>query len=74
MKSHGEATRAKSVEDSFDRGEDVLDYFDVRKARVIDPFLVYGSVSIPDDFGWPCRASSLIIRDCETLHELLHSH
>jgi len=39
-----------------------------------DPFPVYGSFSIPDDFGWPCRASSLIIRDCETLRELLQSH
>ena len=36
-KSQGEATTAKNLEEKFDRGEDVLDYFDVRKARVIDP-------------------------------------
>jgi hypothetical protein len=35
-KSQGEATIAKNLEDKFDRGEDVLDYFDVRKARVIN--------------------------------------
>ena len=36
-KSQGEATTAKNLEEKFDRGEDVLDYFDVRKARIIDP-------------------------------------
>jgi len=36
-KSQGEATTAKNLEEKFDRGDDVLDYFDVRKARVIDP-------------------------------------
>jgi hypothetical protein len=36
-KSQGEATTAKNLETKFDRGDDVLDYFDVRKARVIDP-------------------------------------
>jgi hypothetical protein len=36
-KSQGEATTAKNLEDKFDQGEDVLDYFDVSKARVIDP-------------------------------------
>ena len=36
-KSQGDATTAKNLEEKFDRGEDVLDYFDVRKARVIDP-------------------------------------
>jgi hypothetical protein len=35
-KSQGEATTAKNLEDKFDRGEDVLDYFDMRKARVIN--------------------------------------
>ena len=35
--SQGEATTAKNLEEKFDRGDDVLDYFDVRKARVIDP-------------------------------------
>jgi len=36
-KSQGEATTAKNLKEKFDRGDDVLDYFDVRKARVIDP-------------------------------------
>jgi hypothetical protein len=36
-KSQAEATTARSLEEKFDRGEEVLDYFDVRKARVIDP-------------------------------------
>jgi hypothetical protein len=36
-KSEAEATTAKNLEDKFDRGEEVLDYFDVQKARVINP-------------------------------------
>jgi hypothetical protein len=36
-KSQADPTTAKSLEDKFDRGEHVLDYFDVRKARVIQP-------------------------------------
>ena len=36
-KSQAEPTTAKNLEEKFDRGEDVLDYFDVRKARVIKP-------------------------------------
>jgi hypothetical protein len=36
-KSPGEATTARNLEGKFDRGEDVLDYFDLRKAGVVDP-------------------------------------
>jgi hypothetical protein len=36
-KSQGEATTGKNLEEKFDRGQDVLDYFDARKARVIRP-------------------------------------
>ena len=36
-KSQAEPTTAKNLEEKFDRGEDVLDYFDVRKARMIRP-------------------------------------
>jgi hypothetical protein len=36
-KSHIDPTTAKNLEDKFDRGEDVLDYFDLRKARVVSP-------------------------------------
>ena len=36
-KSQADATTARNLEKKFNRGEDVLDYFDVRKACVIDP-------------------------------------
>jgi len=36
-KSQANPTTARNLEGKFDRGEDVLDYFDVRKARVIRP-------------------------------------
>jgi hypothetical protein len=32
-KSQAESTTAKNLEEKFDRGEDVLDYFNARKAR-----------------------------------------
>ena len=35
--SQANPTTAKNLKDKFDRREDVLDYFDVSKARVIDP-------------------------------------
>jgi hypothetical protein len=36
-KSQADPTTARNLEDKFDRGEDVLDYFDISKARVIRP-------------------------------------
>jgi hypothetical protein len=36
-KSQANSTTARNLEEKFDRGEDVLDYFDVRRARLIDP-------------------------------------
>ena len=36
-KSQADPTTARNLDDKFDQSEDVLDYFDVRKARVIDP-------------------------------------
>lgn len=36
-KSHAEPTTAKNLEDKFDRGEEVLDYFDAGKARIVRP-------------------------------------
>jgi hypothetical protein len=36
-RSQADQTTAKNLEGKFDRGEDVLDYFDVSKARVIRP-------------------------------------
>jgi hypothetical protein len=35
--SRDKTTTAENLEDKFNRGEDVLDYFDVRKARVVRP-------------------------------------
>ena len=36
-KSPAEPTTAKNLEQKFDQGEEVLDYFDVRKAQVVKP-------------------------------------
>ena len=36
-KSQADQTTGKNLEDKFDRGEDVLDYFEETKARVINP-------------------------------------
>ncbi len=36
-KSQAELTTAKNLEEKFDGGEEVLDYFEVTKARVINP-------------------------------------
>ncbi len=36
-KSPAEATNAENLEEKFDRGEEVLDYFNVRAAKVIVP-------------------------------------
>ena len=36
-KSQANATTARNLEEKFDRGEIVLNYFDVRKPRIIDP-------------------------------------
>jgi hypothetical protein len=36
-RSQDKRTTARNLEQKFDRGEDVLDYFDLRKAAVVDP-------------------------------------
>jgi hypothetical protein len=36
-KSQAETTTARNLEEKFERGGDVLDYFEPKKARVIDP-------------------------------------
>jgi hypothetical protein len=35
--SRGSKTTAQNLEEKFDRGEDVLDYFDLSKTRVVHP-------------------------------------
>lgn len=49
-------TTAKNLEEKFDRGEDVLDYFDVRKARTITP-QSKGSVT-KAKFTYPVKRNS----------------
>jgi len=51
-----QATTAKNLEDKFDWGEDVLDYFDVRKAPVINPNSK-GSV-VKTKFAYPAKRNS----------------
>lgn len=36
-RSQAEGTTAKNLEEKFGRGEDVLDYFDASKARLLSP-------------------------------------
>jgi hypothetical protein len=36
-KSRTEVTTAKNLEERFDRGDAVLDYFEVKKAVIVDP-------------------------------------
>jgi hypothetical protein len=36
-KSQNRKTTAENLEEKFEQGDDVLDYFDVRKAKVISP-------------------------------------
>ena len=55
-KSQGEATTGKNLEEKFDRGQDVLDYFDARKARVVRP-QSKGSAA-KAKFAYPMKRSS----------------
>jgi hypothetical protein len=55
-KSRAETTTAKNLEERFDHGEDVLDYFDVREARVITPA---SQGSVPKaKFAYPVKRNS----------------
>ena len=54
-KSEGDATTAKNLEEKFDRGDDVLDYFDGRKARVIGP---KSKGSVKARFAYPMKRNS----------------
>jgi hypothetical protein len=55
-KSQAEPTTAKNLEDKFDRGEEVLDYFKVTKARMINP-RSKGSV-LKTKFAYPAKRKS----------------
>ena len=54
-KAHDRKTTADNLEEKFDRGEDVLDYFDLRKARVVDP---QSKVSDKEKFAYPVKGNS----------------
>jgi hypothetical protein len=54
-KSKANATTAKNLEDKFDQGENVLDYFDVSKARVVDP---RSKKSVPSKFRYRVKRVS----------------
>ena len=49
-------TPSKNLEDKFDRGEEVLDYFEVTKARMINPRST-GSVA-KTKFAYPAKRNS----------------
>jgi len=55
-KSQAEPTTAKNLEEKFDRGEEVLDYFELAKARVINP-RSKGSV-VKTKFAYPAKRNS----------------
>jgi hypothetical protein len=55
-RSQAEPTTAKNLEERFDRGEEVLDYFEVPKARVINP-RAKGSV-VKTKFAHPAKRNS----------------
>ena len=55
-KSQDNETTAKNLEEKFDRGEEVLDYFEVTKARVINP-RSKGSV-VKTKFAYPAKRNS----------------
>ena len=55
-KSQAEPTTAKNLEDKFDRGEEVLDYFDVQKARVIRP--ESKETGVKTKFAYPAKRNS----------------
>src|SRR5205823_11507221 len=55
-KSQDKQTTAENLEEKFDRSEDVLDYFEVPKARVISP-RSKGSV-VKTKFAYPAKRNS----------------
>lgn len=55
-KSQAKKTTADNLEEKFDRGEDVLDYFDLRKARVVDSQSKTGD---KETFAYPVKPNSV---------------
>ena len=55
-KSQADPTTARNLEDKFDRSEDVLDYFDAKKARLVTPQAERSGAKAK--FGYPAKANS----------------
>jgi len=55
-RSQADQTTAKNLEEKFDRGEEVLDYFEVTRARVINP-RSKGSI-VQTKFAHPAKRNS----------------
>jgi hypothetical protein len=54
-RSQDKSTTAENLEEKFDRDEDVLDYFEVRKARVVDP---QSKSNAKEKFAYPVKRSA----------------
>ena len=54
-KSQAKETTAENLEEKFDRGEDVLNYFDVSKARVIR---AQSKSNAKEKFAYPVKRSA----------------
>ena len=54
-KSQDKKTTAANLEEKFDRGEDVLDYFDLSKARVVGP---QSKTSDKEKFAYPVKRNA----------------
>jgi hypothetical protein len=55
-KSQADETTAKNLEERFDRGEEVLNYFEVTKAHVISPRSKRSAVKTK--FAYPAKRNS----------------
>lgn len=54
-RSQDKSTTAENLEEKFDRDEDVLDYFEVRKARVVNP---QSNSNAKEKFAYPVKRSA----------------
>ena len=54
-RSQDKSTTAENLEEKFDRDEDVLDYFEVRKARVVDP---QSKSNAKEKFAYPVKRNA----------------
>jgi hypothetical protein len=62
-KSQPEPTRAKNFEDKFDRGEEVLNDFDLPKARVIKPRSASSGTKAKFAYPPKSNARSAVVRE-----------